>query len=68
MKQIRKLLKFALVTQERQNEHGYIRRRLNPYNPLSYIAYVCLLLFAFCIAIKGVIKDLVKDGNFFKWQ
>lgn len=70
-----KILKKLYITQEVSNKgrekklgRGFLTaRRLNPYNPLSYIAAVVLIIFAL---INGFIT-FIKESDFtnpFKWN
>jgi hypothetical protein len=65
----RKLLKFLLITQEFEDKSSYTTlRRINPYNPLSYVtiiivAIVGILMFGFV----GIFKE-IDHTNPFKWQ
>ncbi len=62
-------LSFLKIVQVRTSEHGFSREyRMNPYNPLTYVAipvlvFVGLLMFGFVGFTREV--DLV---NPFKWQ
>jgi uncharacterized membrane protein YccF (DUF307 family) len=59
MRKIVKLLSFLNVTQEIVNESGFTRRRLNPYNPLSYIIYIIIvLLFGLKLFITSIVSAL----------
>jgi hypothetical protein len=73
---MRKLLEFLYVIQKRtlvrkhngRVIHTLIQNRLNPYNPLTYIAIliyyiVAIIMFGFV----GFIEKLL-DFNFFTWQ
>lgn len=70
-----KILKKLYITQEVSNKgrekklgRGFsTARRLNPYNPLSYIAAVIMIIFSF---IGGFIT-FIKESDFsnpFKWN
>lgn len=73
---MRKLLKKLNIVQEVSNKNrsialgrGHsIARRLNPYNPLSYIVFICGFLLA--IIMYGVVgfKNEVDLSNPFKWN
>ena len=68
---MRKFLTKIYILQEKLNENGFKRYRVNPYNPLSYI----FLLWSFIIGlimygIKGLSNEMDLRGkkNPFKWQ
>jgi hypothetical protein len=46
---MRKFLIFIKVILVKRNERGYSEKRLNPYNPLTYVAIVIALLIAFIL-------------------
>ena len=56
-----KVLKVLLIIQQKNK-----KRRINPYNPLSY-AVIAIAIFSafFYFAIKGINKE---KNNPFKWQ
>lgn len=59
MKKLRKVLLFLNVTQEIITKSGYTKRRLNPYNPLSYIIYIIIiLLFGLKLFITSIVSAL----------
>jgi uncharacterized membrane protein YccF (DUF307 family) len=59
MKKLRKLLSFLNITQEIITKSGFTRRRLNPYNPLSYIIYIIIvLLFGLKLFITSIVSAL----------
>jgi hypothetical protein len=66
---LRKILFFFFILQKRRaTEHKRELRRLNPYNPLSYIFIA--ILFAVATFVYGIIvawKEIGKE-NHFKWQ
>lgn len=69
---VRKILKWVFVIQERQvkNSLGKKRteRRLNPYNPLTYLVVLsCLLIGIILFGVVGVWGqfNIKKD---FKWN
>lgn len=68
---MRKILTKIYILQEKKNEHGFLRHRLNPYNPLSYLylllAFISGLLF---YGIRGLSNEMDLRGkrNPFKWQ
>jgi hypothetical protein len=67
---MRKFLKSISVIQERTHKDAlgckHTKRRVNPYNPLSYIVIVLILVIAlFWIGVVGI-KD--NSYNPFKWQ
>lgn len=71
MKTLRKLLILLWVIQEKKEPYTEPKiRRLNPYNPLSYL----LLLFVLIIGIGlfgiiGIAKEMDMDfRKHFKWQ
>jgi hypothetical protein len=68
MKKIQKFLRIALVTQEKEDEYGRTRRRLNPLNPLSYVVLISAVLIAIFSYMRDLIKEIYSDMNFFKWQ
>lgn len=67
---MRKLVIKLKIAQERVitfDNRKIIQWRVNPYNPLSYLAYIIALIIAFfLIGVKGI-KDEFKP-NPFKWQ
>jgi hypothetical protein len=59
MEKIRKLLLFLNITQEIITKSGFTRKRLNPYNPLSYIIYIIVvLLFGLKLFITSIVSAL----------
>ena len=73
---VRKILKFLFIIQEVPNAkrepklgRGHMTaRRINPYNPLSYIALAVLLVVGILLyGIVGVWKE-VDASNPFKWN
>ena len=59
MEKLRKLLLFLNITQEIITKSGFTRRRLNPYNPLSYIIYIIIvLLFGLKLFITSIVSAL----------
>jgi len=59
MRSIIKLLSFLNITQEIITKSGFTRRRLNPYNPLSYIIYIIIvLLFGLKLFITSIVSAL----------
>lgn len=68
---MRKILIKMYIIQEKRNERGFIRHRLNPYNPMSYvyllISFVAGLLY---YGIRGLSDEMDMRGkrNPFKWQ
>jgi len=73
---MRKLLKWLLVIQEVSNKgrepklgRGFFEaRRLNPYNPLSYVVVVITFVAALvCFGVVGMWKE-VDTKNPFKWD
>lgn len=68
---MRKILTKLYVLQEKRNKNGFIRHRLNPYNPFSYvfliIQFICGLIL---YGIKGLSNEMDLRGkrNPFKWQ
>jgi hypothetical protein len=73
---MRKFLKFIYVIQEVSNKNrnpklgrGYFTaRRLNPYNPLSYIALVIFLIVGLLMfGFVGLWKE-TDHTNPFKWN
>ena len=68
MRKIVKLLSFLNITQEIVNENGFTRRRLNPYNPLSYLTFV---IFVFIVGMNGfvsTVKESLLTENPFKYS
>lgn len=74
---IKKILKSIFILQEVSNKNRYPKlgrgfltaRRLNPYNPLSYV--FCILLVIFGIILYGIIgvwEELSPPRNPFKWD
>ncbi len=69
---IAKVLKFLRVVQERELRKGrrfpVRQRRLNPYNPLTYVAIIILHFVGFFwIGLRGLIYEnsTIKE---FKWN
>jgi|LakMenE18May11ns_1017448.scaffolds.fasta_scaffold8881536_2 hypothetical protein len=59
MEKLRKLLLFLNITQEIITKSGFTRRRLNPYNPLSYIIYIIVVfLFGLKLFITSIVSAL----------
>jgi hypothetical protein len=68
---MRKILTKINIIQEKKNENGFIRHRLNPYNPLSYIYLVISFIAGlFYYGIRGLSDEMDMRGkrNPFKWQ
>lgn len=60
---MRKILKLFFVIQEKADGS----KRINPYNPLSYVVIIgCLIIGILAFGLIGVWKEV--DINFFKWQ
>lgn len=69
---IRKILKLLLIIQERKKKDAFnrtqIQRRINPYNPLSYIFFLLALIIGiFAFGIVGV-REEFETHNEFKWR
>jgi hypothetical protein len=65
---MRKLLIKLHIVQVKKIEHGFKRYRLNPWNPLSYIAIVIgALVGVFMFGFVGIFNE-VDNRNHFKWQ
>lgn len=68
---MKKLLKFLFVIQEVSNEGRELKlgaRRLNPYNPLSYITVVLVLIVGILMfGFVGIWKE-TNLRNPFKWD
>jgi hypothetical protein len=69
---IRKILKLLLIVQERTHKDVFnktiVQRRINPYNPLSYIFFlVALIVGVFAFGIVGIYKEF-EIHNEFKWR
>lgn len=67
----RKILKLLLIIQETEHKDAfnskYYKSRLNPFNPLSYISIICIVLVGFLMfGIVGFWKE-VDSKNPFKW-
>lgn len=70
-----KTLKFLLILQEVSNKNRnpelgkgfFTARRLNPYNPLSYI--VVIILFAVALVLFGIVGmwSQIDNRNPLKW-
>ncbi len=72
MRKLDKILKFLFVLQERIKtdvfNHKYKQRRLNPYNPLSYIFLMILYTIGlFAYGIIGLIEQ-TEPIREFKWK
>lgn len=75
---MRKLLKFLFITQEKKipiptfgEEYSRTKRRLNPFNPLSYVAMVVGLIYGILISFIFGFISVWKEidlTNPFKWQ
>lgn len=62
------ILKFLFIVQEIKVEYGYKRRRLNRYNPLTYVFIVVALLVTIIMyGVVGFTKE-VDFRNPFKYQ
>jgi hypothetical protein len=69
---IRKILKLLLIVQERKKKDAFnrtqIQRRINPYNPLSYIFFLLALIIGiFAFGIVGLLEEF-EVHNEFKWR
>ncbi len=72
MRTLDKILKFLFVLQKRTKtdafNHKYKQRRINPYNPLSYIFLMILYIIGFfAYGIQGMIED-ARPIKEFKWK
>jgi hypothetical protein len=73
---MKKLLKYLFILQEVSNRNrekklgrGFLSaRRFNPYNPLSYIALILIIIVGFIMfGIVGIWKEM-DIKNPFKWD
>lgn len=63
-----KILKFLFILKEKINKLGYKRRKLNPFNPLSYLFLVLVVIFGLmAFGFIGISKEM-DFKNPFKWQ
>jgi hypothetical protein len=70
---IKKILKFLWIIQEKEFSNppykkGYLKRRLNPFNPITYITILVTILIGFLMfGFAGFWKE-VDLRNPFKWS
>ena len=66
---IRKTLKILWIIQEQEHkERGYFKRRMNPFNPLTYISILIIVLVGFLMfGFVGFWKE-VDLRNPFRWS
>jgi len=77
----RKILKYLHILQEVSNEErheqglkrlgrGYFKsQRFNPYNPLSYIALIFILVAGILMfGLVGLFKETTSSSNPFMWD
>jgi predicted PurR-regulated permease PerM len=70
---MRKILKMLWIIQEKKiinpfNEVSTLKR-LNPYNPLSYLTILlCLIIGVFMFGFVGVFNEFNMDELKFKWM
>jgi hypothetical protein len=69
---IRKILKILLIIQEQKHQdpfkRWYIKNRLNPYNPLTYISIILIFIVGVLMfGFVGIWKKL-DLWHAFKWQ
>jgi len=66
---MKKLLKRLLITQHNEIEGT---KRLNPYNPLSYLAFILGFIYVYFTALISttieILKEISFDYNPFKWH
>lgn len=66
---IRKILKHITVIQEYYTTEGYIKRRLNPLNPISYIVVVMTIIVGLILfGVIGFWKEVDMRNNPFKYH
>jgi len=68
---MRGFLTKIYIIQEKINENGFKRHRVNPYNPLSYIFLVSSFIVGLIMfGVKGLSYEMDIRGkrNPFKWQ
>jgi len=65
---MRKLLNKILVLQEKRGIKGRLIRRINPWNPISYIVVLLATLLGLIMFGFSGIKDQFDGTNPFKWQ
>jgi hypothetical protein len=65
---MRALLKLIWVIQEKKGLKGRRVRRINPWNPLSYLVTVMVLIIGILTFGFVGIKDQIDSANPFKWQ
>lgn len=69
---IRKILKFLLIIQEQKHKdpfnRGYVKRRMNPFNPLTYISILAIIVVGFLMfGFIGFWKEVdLRDP--FRWS
>lgn len=69
---IRKTLKILWIIQEQEHKdlfkRGYFKRRMNPFNPLTYISILIIVLVGFLMfGLVGFWKE-VDLRNPFRWS
>ena len=69
---MRRFLKAIRVIQERKERtrlNSYTYMRLNPYNPLTYLAMIIgLILGVIMFGLVGIKDEIDKPKDYFKWQ
>lgn len=68
---MRKILTKIYILQEKRNKNGFLRHRLNPFNPLSYVyLFIAFISSLFYYGIRGLSNEMDLRGkrNPFKWQ
>jgi hypothetical protein len=64
------IFKFFGIIQEKQfkDDEGYLykKRRVNPFNPLSYIFIIILIVIS--VFLFGIVKLIEENENPFLWQ
>lgn len=69
---MRKLLKYLYVIQEKTYDKKFrkaVKRRLNPYNPLTYLFIVIFLIVGVIMfGVVGLKNEINIDELKFKWK
>ena len=70
---MRKLLKYLYVIQEKTHHDEFrrkrVKRRLNPYNPLTYVVMVSVIIVGVIMfGVVGLKNEINIDELKFKWE
>ena len=62
---MRKFLILIKVVLTKKNDRGFVRHKLNPFNPLTYVVFVMgLLLAVICFGVVGMWKEFELTNPF----